>query len=329
MKKILSIILSLCLLITLCSCNKKETVLIYSCSEEIVNSNLKSELSKQFPDYDIIIQYLGTGETYSRLLSEKSNTSADIVFDLEACYAQQLVDTVDCFENLTDYDFSDFEQNIVSYTANHKKFVPESKTNIVIAYSKSQLDKYDLDIPIHYSDLLSDKYKGHIAISSPKTSGTGYAFYNTFFSNYGLDYTIDYFSKLIDNVDIITSSGSAPLKMIDKQETAIGFSMLWQTVIYANDNQDIGFTFLDMPTGYNVYTFACIKNKLSRKAVKDVFDYMFYVWNKQHCEMFYPDKIYSSQVSSIPNYPTNILETNMVGLYDFSHKQMLLSNWNF
>jgi len=310
-----------------CSGNSN-TVLIYSCSEDEVNANLKEALSSQFPDYNIVIQYLGTGETYTKLYAEGKNTDADIVFDLDGCYAQKLVNEKNCFADLSEYDFSVFKDEVVSYSSQHKRFLPECKTDVVVAYNKKVLANNHIDVPTTYSDLLDAKYKNLISISNPKASGTGYTFYNTMVSNIGLDNTIAYFNGLKSNIKDITSSGSAPLKAVNRGEVAIGFAMLWQTVMYANDNPDIGYTFLDKPTGYNVYTFEMIDGKQTKTAVKNVFDYMANTWNIKHCRKFYPDAIYKNQgASEIPNYPVNVPEVIMSGLYDFSHKQTLLDAW--
>lgn len=308
--------------------NKSNTVLIYSCSEDEVNANLKEALSAQFPKTDVVIQYLGTGETYTKLSAESKNTAADIVFDLDGCYAQKLVNEKNCFADLSEYDFSVFNDDVVSYSSEHKKFLPECKTDICVAYNKRVLAEHGLSIPTTYNDLLDAKYRDLISISSPKASGTGYTFYNTMVSNIGLEATLTYFDNLSANIKEITSSGSAPLKAVNRGDVAVGFVMLWQTVMYGNENPDIGFTFLDMPTGYNVYTFEMIDGKQKNKAVKEVFDYMVNTWNKQHCQKFYPDTIYKDQgAAGIPNYPTEVPEATMTGLYDFNHKQSLLDAW--
>jgi len=332
-KLLLSVMAALAIIICLVGCStkkaEKQTVLIYSCSEDEVNADLKAALDKQFPDYEIVIQYLGTGAVYTKLLAEGNETDADIIFDLEGCYASALLkQNENIFADLSNYDFSAFKDEIVSYTSEHKKFVPECKTDVVVAYSKSVLENAGVPVPTTYEELLDEKYKGLISMSSPKSSGTGYTFYNTLVSDMGLENALDYFDKLSVNVKEITSSGSAPLKSVNRGEAGIAFVMLWQTIEYMNNNPDIGYTFLDKGTGYNVYTFEMIGGKEKNKAVKDVFDFMFNTWNLQHCQKFYPDAIYKNQgAAGIANYPTNVPERNMQGIYDYEYKQRLLDAW--
>lgn len=327
MKKCLSLILAMVLILSclsFVSCSNKQTILIYSASEDEVNANLYDALSKQFPDYNIVIEYLGSGTIYSKLLAEGKETSADIIFDFEATYSEAVINQhPDIFTDLSDYDFSEFKEEVLP---SHRFFVPECKTDVAIVYNKQVLSEYGLNVPETYDDLLSEKYKGLISMSSPKTSGTGYAFYSTMVANDGLDNTIEYFDKLMSNVKEVTASGSAPLKSVDRSEAAIGFVMLWQAVMYANENSNLGITFLDKPTGYNLYTFSLVNN--GNSAAKEVFDYMFNVWNKQHCQKFYPDAIYKDQgPAGISNYPTNIPEVIMPNIYDPEYKQTLLDAW--
>ena len=73
-----------------------------------------------------------------------------------------------------------------------------------------------------------------------------------------------------------------------------------------------------------------IAGKETKTATKEVFTYLFNGLNKTQCEKFNPDKIYLNQgKAEIANYPTEFTEINMIGVFDFKHKQDLLDKWTW
>lgn len=329
MKKIFLLSIIGILGVVLSSCSSKEQVLIYASTEEERIAQLDSDLSAKFPQYNIIIQYVGTGELVTRLMGEGTNTECDIFYDLESTNAEILrQNNPNLFADLSNYDFSIYDDSVIEYTVNHKDFIPELKTAGAIIYNKDVLARNNLSVPTTYEELLDLKYKGLISMPNPKSSGTGYMFYNGLASLDGLDDSYDYFTKLSANVKEFTSSGSAPMKAVERGETAIGFGMLWQIVGYCNTNKNLGFTFLDKGAPFNLYTMGIINGKQERTAVKEIFDFFYTEQNQKMTTKFTPDKIYKNQVETeIPNYPTSVSEITMNGLFDPSYKQNLLDKW--
>ena len=95
-KQLLSalLILALCFsMLTGCGSSSKEnSVVIYSSDEDYINAYFQERLNEQFPDYDITIEYLPTGENAARLMAEGLDTPCDIVWGLEVGYLDNLTD---------------------------------------------------------------------------------------------------------------------------------------------------------------------------------------------------------------------------------------------
>lgn len=311
--------------------NTSNRVVIYTAAEEERIEYLQKEMNAKFPQYEIVFQSIGTGALVSKLQAEGKSTECDIFYDLEATNAEIILNgNSDLFYDLSEYDFSIYDSSVTEYTKNHHKYAVNGKTDGTIIVNKKVLQQNGCDVPATYDDLLKPEYKGLITMPSPKSSGTGYAFYNGLVSSMGESAALSYFGSLDANIKEYTTSGSAPIKAVNKGEVAIGVGLLWQCVDYANKNSDLEVVFLNNEASYNLFTMGIISGKEKKESVKNVFDYLYNELNKVQCEKFNPDKIYVNQgKAEIANYPTGFSEIVMHGVFDFKYKQDLLDKWSW
>lgn len=306
--------------------NQKEQVLIYSTAEEERIAFMQDELKAKFPNYRIVIQEIGTGALVSKMQGEGTRTECDIIHELEITNMETLLtNEPNLFYSLDEYDFDKFSETVLPY--NHRKYAPECMTYCAVVYNKKVLESKGLDVPTTYNDLLNSKYKGLISMPNPKSSGTGYAFYNGLVSALGNDVAMEYFDNLDKNIKEYTTSGSTPIKSADRGEIAVGFAMLWQCVEYSKNNSDLGFTYLDLGCPYNLYDMAVINGHEKRTAVKEVFDYIFNELNQKDVEKFVPDACYKVMTPEIEGYPTDVTPIEMKGVCDPAYKKSLLDAW--
>ena len=109
-KRIISLTASLlCLVMLLAGCgssqnastnnaSKGDRVVIYTAAEDERIAYIQEELNKKFPNTEIVIQSLGTGQLLSKLQAAGKNSDCDIFYDLEVVNAE----IVDENEHLTE-----------------------------------------------------------------------------------------------------------------------------------------------------------------------------------------------------------------------------------
>lgn len=316
------------------SCGSKERIYVFITSEEERVSFLRSKLDEKFPNYDVVLQSIGTGKLVSKLMAEGKKTSCDIFFDLEVLNAERIISSnSDLFYDLVDdeYDFSRYDEAVLQYRNRHTKYAVIQKTYGAVLINNNVLDKKGIAAPTTYTDLLDPKYKGLIEMPDPNSSGTGYSIYSGLISLYGETEGLNYFKSLKNNVLEFTTSGSTPLKDVESGNIGVGFGMLWQCVEYANKpgNEHLSVKVLDDKAPYTYFTMGMINHAQIRPAVKEVFDYFYNELNRLQVDKFVPNKIYKDQLpTDIPNYPTNFEEINMGDhIYDFEYKLDLLDKW--
>lgn len=329
----------LCVLLCCVGCSKsnsnsegkKERVVIYTAAEDERIAYIQSELNAKFPNYDIVIQSLGTGQMLSKLQAEGKSSDCDIFYDLEVVNAEIILNVApDLFYDLSEYDFSVYDSSVTGYTNRHHKYAVNGKTAGAFLVNTNVLNEKGLSIPQSYEDMLKHEYKGLISMPSPKSSGTGYSYYNGMVTILGKEAGMKYFESLNPNIKEYTTSGSAPAKAAVRGDVAIAYGLLWQCVNYANNNEGLIVVVPDQGLAFDLFTMGIISGHETRTAVKEVFSYLFNELNKPQCAKFNPDKIYVDMpASEIKNYPSSYDEIEMAGLFDFKYKQDLLDNWPY
>ena len=343
-KKFLSVIaLLLCTAFVLAGCGStddqnstssstgKDRVVIYTAAEDERIAYIQSELDKQFPDTEIVIQSLGTGQLLSKLQAEGKDSDCDIFYDLEVVNAEIILNAApDLFVDLSDYDFSIYDPSVTGYTDSHHKYAVNGKTAGAFLVNTKMLEEKGLPIPTTYEDMLKPEYAGLISMPSPKSSGTGYSYYNGMVTILGEEAAMKYFEELNPNIKEYTTSGSAPAKAAVRGDVAIAYGLLWQCVNYANENEGLTVVVPEQGLAFDLFTMGMISGHETKGSVKEVFTYLYNELNKPQCAKFNPDKIYVDMpAAEIQNYPENYKEITMAGLFDFQYKQDLLDKWKY
>ena len=324
MKKIIALVLAVVMLVMCFSgCAKeKESVVIYSCANDRRIAYLTKCLQTEFPDYNIVVEYMGTSKLAAKLLAEGTNTDCDIVHDLS--YLN--LDSLNNANLLADVSFMDtsvfLDDTIVS-----KNYIVECRTAGGIIVNKDVLTKRNLSTPTSYEDLLKPEYKGLISMPDPKASSTGYMFYKSLVNAWGEQKAVDYFTKLAVNVLQFTSSGNGPVNALMQQEVAIGLGMTNNAVEQIDAGANLEILFFEEGAPVSMYGQTIIAGKETNEAIKAVYEYMVDKHIHLEGQKFGMEKIFKDKNYASENYPTNITYADMSN-DTLTEKERLLALWN-
>lgn len=319
-KNILLILLITILLITGCT-TKKERVVIYTSMEEERNQELKKQAKKEFPELDVRVQYLATGNSAAKIKNEGTKVEADIVLDLETAH---MVNIEENFADLSNFDSSIYVDGTVK--SNH--YFPWIKYTMNLIIDKDYFEDNNLEVPKTYKDLLKKEYKDLIAMPDPKTSGTGYAFYLNVVNIMGEDEAIEYFKDLKENLREFTTSGSGPTNLLKQGEIAIAMGMTAQGVEAINAGYNYEIIELASGSPYNTTSCGIIKGKENNENVQKIFEWLINDFGKYDKENYMPDIILKNQENKMKNYPTNLTDANMEGIDSTDTKTKLIERWS-
>lgn len=320
MKKKLLLLLLVVTTLALTGCGKKADVVIYSSQEEERDQALKEQLKEKFPNLNVVVQHVGTGNSAAKIKNEGSKVEADIVIDLETAHVENLKDN---FADISYFDDSIYLDGINT----SDKYLTWVKYTLTLIIDNKYFKENNLSIPKTYDDLLKPEYKNLIAMPDPKSSGTGYGFFLNVVNIKGEDGAIEYFKKLKENMREFTTSGSGPTNLLKQGEIAIAMGMTAQGVKAINEGYDYSIVELETGSPYNTTACGIIKGKEDKKHVKEVFEFVVNEFGKYDKENFMPDRVLKDQDTKVPNYPTNLIDADMTGIEKIEVKEKLTKKW--
>ena len=121
------------------------------------------------------------------------------------------------------------------------------------------LEKYGLEAPRSWADLIKPEYEGHIQMANPGSSGTAYNVLATMVQILGEEEAFDYMKELDKNITQYTRSGSAPGKNASIGEITIAIGYAHDGVKLVDQGYPLEITFPEEGTGYEVASVSLIK----------------------------------------------------------------------
>lgn len=247
---------------------------VYTALEDEQVTDYLEEFKELHPDVTVNVTRESTGVITSRLLAEKDNPVADVVWGLSATsllvlkqegmlepYSPEGVDRI-----LPQFKDTDETPSWVGIDAWETAWI----------VNKEVLKSHGIDtVPTSYQDLLDPKYEGLIAMSNPASSGTGLLTVNGILSLYGEEEGWNYLDELDKNVAVYMHSGSQPAKETAAGEYGIGISFGYRCLQSAEEvGSDIcEAVFPEEGSGWDMEANALIKKDNEKDIAKEFLDW--------------------------------------------------------
>ncbi len=182
--------------------------------------------NEDYPDIKIKWVRDSTGIVTAKLLAEKNNPQADVIWGLAATslllmkgegmlepYAPAGLENLD--PKFRDQDEPPFWTGMDAWVA-------------AICFNTVEGEKYGLPVPKSWKDLTDPVYQGHVAMPNPNSSGTGFLDVSSWLQMFGEDAGWGFMDALHENISHYTHSGSKPCKQAAAGEIPIGISFAFR-----------------------------------------------------------------------------------------------------
>jgi len=207
----------------------EDRLVIYTAFEENELKTFWEQFKKDLPDLAAKASYIrgSTGPTIARLEAEKANPQADVVWGVFNDYM-----TGAAKKGLLE-PYAAKDSSTIAARFKHPENMWQGVTLLTVAFAVNQKKMAELKLPPprSWADLLDPKYKGHIVMSNPSTSGTAYLLLASHAARLGEDRMWEYYDAIDKNLSQVTKSGGAPGRMAASGETPIGIALAYEVEV--------------------------------------------------------------------------------------------------
>ena len=225
---------------------------VYTALEDEQVTQYLADFNAKYPDIKVNIVRESTGIITAKLLAEKDNPQADVVWGTAA--SSMLV--LDDLGALVGYTPEGIERILPQFKSDKAEptWVGIDAWETAIVVNTVEAAKLGLPPIKSYQDLLDPAFKGHIVMSNPNSSGTGFLTVSALLQLMGKDTDKgwEYLTALHENIAQYVHSGSKPAKMAAAGECAVGISFGYAGISQIKKGAPVEVIFPEEGSGWDL-----------------------------------------------------------------------------
>ncbi|MEX2296992.1 MAG: extracellular solute-binding protein [Dongiaceae bacterium] len=198
------------------------TLTVYSTLTYEVFSKYQAAFEAANPDIEISHVHDSGGVVMARLLAERDNPQADVIWDLQATSVIVLADE-GLLEPYAPAGLADLDPRLVDGRDPPAWFGYSGYAGLA-CYNRVEGEKLGIPAPVSWQDLADPIYRGRITMPSPALSGTGLMIVAGFLELMGEEEGWEYLDRLHENIAFYTHGGAKPCKLVGAGEHLVGLS---------------------------------------------------------------------------------------------------------
>ena len=250
---------------------QKTTLTVYSAVEADDLKKYAARFNEDHPNIEIKWVRDSTGVVTAKLLAEKANPQADVIWGLAATsllvlkpeglllpYAPKGLEKLDA-------QFRD--------PANPPSWVGMDAWVAAICFNTVEAQKKNLPKPTSWKDLTKPVYKGAIVMPNPASSGTGFLDVSSWLQLFGEAEGWKYMDALHENIGVYTHSGSKPCTMAGAGEYPIGISFEFRAARMKKQGAPLDIVFPSEGSGWDMEATSIVKGTKNLEAAKTLVDW--------------------------------------------------------
>jgi iron(III) transport system substrate-binding protein len=247
-------------------------LLVYTALEDDELAVYIPAFKKAHPDIKLNIVRDSTGIVTAKLLAEKDNIQADVVWGTAAT-SLLICNDLGMLVGYNPKGVEKVRKGMKDGRDNPVRWVGIKAYVTGIVGNTIEMKAKGLVMPQSYADLIKPMYKGHLVMPNPASSGTGFLTVSAILQLMGQEKGWDYLDQLHENIAMYTHSGSKPAKMAGKGEFPIGMSFAYRGFRQRAKGEPVEIAFPKEGSGYEVEANALMKKPRIKKEAKIFLDW--------------------------------------------------------
>lgn len=305
----------------------KTELTVYTAVEAEDLKRYAAAFNEDHPDIEIKWVRDSTGIVTAKLLAEKNNPQADVIWGLAATslllmkgegmlepYAPAGLDKLD--PKFRDVDQPPYWTGMDAWVS-------------AICFNTVEAEKHGLPKPSSWADLAKEVYKGHLAMPNPNSSGTGFLSVSSWLQTKGETDGWVYMDALHANIDHYTHSGSKPCKQAAAGEIPIGISFAFRGAKSKAQGAPLDIIIASEGVGWDMEATAIVAGTEKLDAAKKLVDWSITekanrLYNEGYAVVAIP-----GLAKPVEHFPAGIVEAMIDNDFEWSAKnrKAILEKW--
>src|SRR5215218_8030700 len=280
---------------------QKSKLTVYTAIENEQLEPFKKAFEADNPTIEIAWVRDSTGVMTAKLIAEKDNPRADVIWGLAAS-SVGLMAGMGMIEPYTPANAAALKP-IFKSGKNPETWVGMDAFLAVVCFNTAEADKNKKPKPTSWADRIKPEYKDSIVMPNPASSGTGYLTIAAWLQLMGEEKGWQFMDKLHDNSAVDTHSGSAPCVQAARGERLIGIGFDMRGASEKTKGAPLDLVVPKEGLGWEMEVTAIMKGTKNLEAAKKLADYSSSLKANEMYGKYYAI-VANPAVKSMPaNYP--------------------------
>ncbi len=274
---------------------------VYTALENEQLAPFKAAAEAAVRDIEIVWVRDSTGVITARLIAERQNPRADVVWGLSV-YSLLQMEALEMLEGYTPAGADALRTNMRSDRS------PMTWTGMdafvsTICFNTAVAAQRNLPRPTSWADLLDPRFRNQVAMPNPSSSGTGFLTVAGWMGSMGEANAWTYMTRLHDNIQVYTHSGSAPCNNAARGEYGVGISLDMRAVTLRNQGAPIEVIIPTDGVGFDLEGTAILRGTRNLDAAKRLADFAVSRPAMEQYGRFYALLAMPGVDATVRNYP--------------------------
>jgi len=233
------------------------TLTVYTAIEADDLKKYAARFNEDYPGVQIKWVRDSTGVITAKLLAEKANPQADVIWGLAAT-SLMILNGEGLLQPYAPHNLARLDPQFRD-KANPPAWVGMDAWVAAICFNTVEAKKRNIPAPATWKDLTKPVFKGQVVMPNPASSGTGFLDVSSWLQIFGEADGWKYMDALHQNVAVYTHSGSKPCAMAAQGEYVVGVSFEFRAARLKKQGAPIDIIFPEEKSGWDMETVAVAK----------------------------------------------------------------------
>ncbi len=300
---------------------------VYTAVEAEDLTRYAAAFNEDHPDITINWVRDSTGVITAKLLAERDNPQADVIWGLAAT-SLLLMKGEDMLEPYAPAGVENLDPKFVDNST------PPTWTGMdawvaAICYNTVEGEANGVPAPTSWQDLTDPVYAGQIIMPNPNSSGTGFLDVSSWLQMFGEEGGWDYMDGLHANISRYTHSGSAPCKLAAAGETTIGVSFAFRGAKSKAAGAPIEIIVPTEGVGWDMEATAIVAGTANLEAAQTLVDWTVTQKANELYNQGYAVVAYPGVAQPVEYFPEGLVDAMIDNDFEFAanNRGAILEEW--